>query len=66
MLPTSVEAGATADMTWYVPTGEGGVLVNGSDVPIDPSITEAIGHGCTAEVEVAVKAMMEISFGCRA
>ena len=50
VLPTWVQAGSTADMTWYVPTGDWGILVNGSDVPIDASITEAISYGCTAEV----------------
>ena len=63
VLPMSVEARSTADMTWYIPPGDWAIVINGSDVPIP--LTGYIRHGCTAEVEVAVKAMMEIGFGCK-
>ena len=65
VLPTSMEAGSTADMTWYIPPGDWAIVVNGSDVSIDASLTGGEPGGCTAEVEVAVKAMLEIGFGCK-
>jgi hypothetical protein len=64
VLPTWVEAGSTADMTWYIPPGDGAIVVDGSDVSIDASLIGGEPRGCTAEVEVAVKAMLEISIGC--
>jgi hypothetical protein len=41
-------------------------VVNGDDVSIDASLFAGAPRGCTAEVEVAVKAMMEIGFACKA
>ena len=66
VLPMSVEAGSTADLTLYVPTSYLWILVNGSSVPLGSSLTGGEPWGCMAEVKVVVKAMMEISFGCKA
>jgi hypothetical protein len=66
VLPMWVEARSTADMTWYVPPGGWAIVVNGDDVSIDTSLFAGAPRGCTAEVEVAVKAMMEIGFACKA
>ena len=64
VLPTSVEAGSTADMTWSIPTADyWAIVVDGS--AIDASLTRKMRQGCTPEVEIAVKATMEISFGCK-
>ena len=64
VLPTSVEAGSTADMTWSIPIADyWAIVVNGS--AIDGSLTRKMRQECTPEIEVTVKAMMEISFGCK-
>ena len=59
VLPTSVEAGSTADMTLDIPTGDWAIVVDGS--VIDASDTGQVIQGCTAEVEIAVKPILEMS-----